>query len=71
MFRYHEKGKKYGKPVRGLGKMSLGACRALEVCTFARKECTGANEPGFEGESSTKTREVARGPVDREYITHW
>ena len=41
--------------------MSFGACRALEICTFAKKECTGANEPGSEGESPTKTREVTRG----------
>jgi len=34
--------------------MSLGACRALEICTFAKKECIGASEPGSEGESSTK-----------------
>jgi len=33
--------------------MSLGACRALEICTFAKKECIGASEPGSEGESST------------------
>lgn len=32
--------------------MSLGACRAREICTFAKKECIGANEPGSEGESS-------------------
>jgi len=40
--------------------MILGACRALEICTFAKKECIGANEPGSEGESSVKTREVVR-----------
>ena len=61
MFRYEGEDIKYEKPVRGFGNMSLGACRALEVCTFARKKCTGANELGSEGESSAKTREVARG----------
>ena len=55
MVRYREKDTKYEKPARGLGKISFGACRALEVCTFARKECTGANELGSEGESSTET----------------
>lgn len=40
--------------------MSLGACRALEICTFARKECIGANELVLEGESSTQTREVTK-----------
>jgi len=34
--------------------MSLGACRALEMCTFAKKECIGANELGSEGGSSAK-----------------
>jgi hypothetical protein len=42
--------------------MSLGACRALKICTFARKECIGASEPGFEGESSTKVARGRKGP---------
>ena len=50
--------------------MSLGACRALEICTFAKKECIGASEPGSEGESSTKAREVARGSCTQLDTTH-
>jgi len=58
--------------VRGLGRMSLGACRALEICTFAKKECIGAREPGSEGESSTKGVRGRKGFMrTREHIAHW